>query len=205
MKFKLSPRLALILIAAMFFMPLAAAWLMYSGNVDYQPASTRNLGQLVQPPVPAPLDELQPADASGEPLRVLEEHWVIVRPLPTGCAGPCLESVTQLRQVHRAAGRNQSRISILLLLEGTADSGLKKDIEAIYPSFILATDPAGTFSLQLQKVAAAAQPGSIAQGNTYLMDPLGNIMLFYGADSDPNDLKKDLKRLLTWSKLDEQS
>jgi hypothetical protein len=42
-------------------------------------------------------------------------------------------------------------------------------------------------------------------GNSYLVDPLGNIMMFYGADSDPNDLKKDLKRLLTWSKLDEQS
>ena len=29
-------------------------------------------------------------------------------------------------------------------------------------------------------------------------------MMFYATDADPNDLKKDLKQLLTWSKLDEQ-
>ena len=29
-------------------------------------------------------------------------------------------------------------------------------------------------------------------------------MMHYGPESDPNDLKSDLKRLLTWSKLDEQ-
>ena len=44
-----------------------------------------------------------------------------------------------------------------------------------------------------------------ASGSTYLIDPLGNIMLFYAAGYDPNDLKSDLQRLLTWSKLDEQS
>ena len=42
------------------------------------------------------------------------------------------------------------------------------------------------------------------EGSTYLIDPLGNIMMSYAAGFDPNDLKRDLKRLLTWSKLDEQ-
>jgi hypothetical protein len=30
-------------------------------------------------------------------------------------------------------------------------------------------------------------------------------MMLYTVGYDPNDLKSDLKRLLTWSKLDEQS
>ena len=45
--------------------------------------------------------------------------------------------------------------------------------------------------------------GGQVENSVYLIDPLGNIMLFYAAGFDPNDLKKDLKRLLTWSKLDE--
>jgi len=28
--------------------------------------------------------------------------------------------------------------------------------------------------------------------------------MYYAADADPNHIRKDLKRLLTWSKLDEQ-
>ena len=49
----------------------------------------------------------------------------------------------------------------------------------------------------------AAANGGQVENSVYLIDPLGNIMLFYAAGFDPNDLKKDLKRLLTWSKLDE--
>jgi hypothetical protein len=45
---------------------------------------------------------------------------------------------------------------------------------------------------------------SATKGDIYLIDPLGNIMMYYAADADPNHIRKDLKRLLTWSKLDEQ-
>jgi hypothetical protein len=57
----------------------------------------------------------------------------------------------------------------------------------------------------LEQVAGQIDPPAPVQGSTYLIDPLGNIILFYAAEYDPNDLKKDLKRLLTWSKLDDQS
>ena len=47
MKRKLSPRIALLIIAALFIVPLVFAWLKYSGTIAYQPAHTRNLGNLV--------------------------------------------------------------------------------------------------------------------------------------------------------------
>ena len=59
---KLSPRIALIIIAGLFVLPLALAWLMYSGAIDFQPAETRNLGALVEPPVPAALESLDMVD-----------------------------------------------------------------------------------------------------------------------------------------------
>lgn len=201
----MSPRVMLVLIAALFALPLAAAWLMYSGKVDYQPGSTRNLGQLVQPPVPAPLGALRVSGLSGNPVSDLAERWVIVRPLPAECDRACLDAAAELRQVHRASGRNQSRIGILLLLAQADNKAVLNELEAIYPLFTLATDPDGTFSDRLRQAAPGEQSAALAAGNTYLMDPLGNIMLFYEAGTDPNDLKKDLKRLLTWSKLDEQS
>jgi hypothetical protein len=42
------------------------------------------------------------------------------------------------------------------------------------------------------------------QFSAYLIDTLGNIMMAYEAGADPNHLRHDVKRLLTWSKLDEQ-
>ena len=199
MKRKLSPRVSLLIIAGMFILPLALAWLMYSGGIDYNPVNTRNLGELVQPPVPVPVDTLRPVGTDSAPRDALGEHWVVAYLLPTACDTACIDDVTALRQVHRASGKNQSRIRVLLM--GAEPGPAGQALRDIYPSFVLAARPDGEFADGLE--AVAADSGAAAERSLYLLDPLGNIMLFYAAGFDANDLKKDLKRLLTWSKLDE--
>lgn len=196
MKFKMSPRLALLTIAAIFFLPLAVAYLMYSGSIDYNPVETRNLGSLVQPPVAVNLAGLESLQSAGQALEELSGHWVVLHSLPDSCAEVCLEAVTGLRQVHRSTGRNQPRIRLLLVTENR-NPELATRLQAIYPSFYLAL-LSPDLSNKLRGIPQADE------GSTYLIDPLGNIMMSYAAGFDPNDLKKDLKRLLTWSKLDEQ-
>jgi hypothetical protein len=124
--------------------------------------------------------------------------------LPNPCAETCLQVVAELRQVHRAAGRQQSRIQVALLhdLDGAAE---RLAVQDIYAPFQLLENPDESLWRTLQDVAGSNLPATPARGSTYVIDPLGNIMLFYAAGYDPNDLKSDLKRLLTWSKLDEQS
>ena len=113
MSFRVSPRLALVIIAGIFLLPLVAAWLMYSGAVNFQPATTRNLGNLVQPPVPVELADVAVASGtSAVGMEELEDHWVVMHIVPGDCDAACNDAVTALRQIHRAAGRNQSRIRI---------------------------------------------------------------------------------------------
>jgi hypothetical protein len=50
--------------------------------------------------------------------------------------------------------------------------------------------------------AMADNFSSASTGSRFLIDPMGNIMMLYAAGFDPNDLKKDLKRLLKWSQQD---
>ena len=199
MKRKLSPRMSLLIIAGMFIVPLALAWLMYSGAINYNPVNTRNLGELVQPPVPVPMGALRPAVPDSTPLDTLEEHWVVAYLLPANCDAGCLDDVTMLRQVHRASGKNQSRIRVLLM--GAEPGPSSQALLDVYPSFVLAARPGSAFGAGLSRVATDS--GAPSERSVYLLDPLGNIMLFYAAGFDANDLKKDLKRLLTWSKLDE--
>jgi cytochrome oxidase Cu insertion factor (SCO1/SenC/PrrC family) len=211
MKFSLSPRLALLIIAAMFLLPLLLAWLMYSGSLNFKPASTRNLGTLIEPPVPIDwtVTILLPGEANLAAGRdqgsvVFSEHWVILQPVPAGCDDPCLKEVSNLRQIHRASGRQQFRIRLALLLDESSPSDQAQTLLAIYPKFHLITDPSGLLSEALagiqQNLSGQAGP---AKG-VYMIDPLGNIMMYYQAGSDPNYIKQDMKRLLTWSKLDKQ-
>lgn len=205
MKFRLSPRIALLVIAALFFLPLVLAWLMYNGTIEFQPHSTRNRGLLVQPPIPINWASVTLDDAGHQPVEeAFARHWLILHAVPRPCDDPCMQQVTDLRQIHRASGRQQSRIRLALLhdFKEADDTAALKDI---YATFRLVENPDGDLWRALDGVAAQGAGAATTRGSTYLIDPLGNIMLFYAAGYDPNDLKSDLKKLLTWSKLDEQS
>jgi hypothetical protein len=196
MNFSLSPRSALVLIAALFIGPLIAAWLMYAGVIEFKPAQTRNLGQLVEPPVP--LDWSSAGFVfevdSGVADRFLR-HWVVLHPVSQPCGEACEEALVDLRQVHRASGRHQDRILLAVLVPPGLSVSDRERLAAIYDRFMLVADDRQA----LGRALGAAGPG----GSNYLVDPLGNIMMRYEAGTDPNHLKQDLKRLLTWSKLDE--
>jgi cytochrome oxidase Cu insertion factor (SCO1/SenC/PrrC family) len=90
----------------------------------------------------------------------------------------------------------------VLLLDEDRPPQLAGDLHEVYANFKLLTDPRAGLSTALAKTSGAGNAGT--DGTIYLVDPLGNIMMFYPSGADPNHLKQDLKRLLTWSKLDEQ-
>ena len=204
MKSRSAKRLALVVIAALFIFPIVLAWLMYSGAIDFRPGVTRNLGRLVQPPVPVAWDGvLMDGDVPESASQTFAGHWLILHAVPRPCPETCMQAIAGLRQIHRAAGRQQSRIRLALLHDPDAvDSAAR--LQQIYAPFRLIEDPDGRLWQTLEAIAAQTDPTMPPRGSTYLIDPLGNIMMFYAAGSDPNDLNKDLKRLLAWSKLDEQ-
>ena len=196
---RLSPRTSLLIIIALFLLPLLLAWFMYSGAIEYQPSSTRNFGQLVEPPLPMAWQDtvLMPGlveSATGAD-QVFSDHWVILYVVPDPCLEPCFTDVSALRQIHRASGRHQDRIRIALLMQELNSDELETALRDTYPKFHLINDPSGKLGARLEQAAGG-------KGSAYLIDPLGNIMMFYASGADPNHLKKDLNRLLTWSKLD---
>lgn len=83
------------------------------------------------------------------------------------------------------------------MLANSEDVSFESSLRETYPRFQLLRDPQN----KIRTLLAQAATGS---GTTYLIDPLGNIMMAYEGGADPNHIKQDLKRLLTWSKLDEQ-
>ena len=203
MNVRMTPRVALVLIAALFILPLLLAWLMYAGVIDLRPESTRNLGQLVQPP--APLDWAA-ADLVGEPgdaTDLFDRHWVLLHALPDPCDTACEQAVVGLRQIHRAAGRDQARVR-LALLRAAPDSAPSERLHSIYGELHVLDDPRDELGRTLAGVArAATRPGTV-QAATFVVDPLGNVMMYYAPGTDPNDIKTDLERLLRWSKQDQK-
>lgn len=199
----LPPRVTLLVILGLFTLPLALAWMMNSGSIHYQSAATVNLGRLVSPVVPLDWSSVAPR-TNDSATAGLNGFWVILYAVPPICNEECLAAVTQLRQVHRAAGKDQNRIKIALLVEPSISQSLVDELLAIDPRFNLVESLSRTVSRTLAQADAADHPQG-GQSAVYLVDPVGNIMMTYNGESSPNRLSKDLKRLLTWSTQDKHS
>ena len=211
MKRSMSPRLTLLIIAAMFLLPLMLAWLMYSGSLQFEPGEGNNLGELVEPPVPIDWHEVRLLEngqrensSLPDASDILSEHWVVLFPISGECGNSCRSTASSLRQIHLAAGRHRSRMRVALLLGESSPEETESLLRAVYEHFTLIRAPSGGLWNSLAEITPELSGPSSAGNGTYLIDPLGNIMMRYTADADPNHIKQDLKRLFTWSKLDEQ-
>ncbi|MDX2428982.1 MAG: hypothetical protein QNK22_09870 [Xanthomonadales bacterium] len=184
-------QLTLLGIFALFFVPLLLVMMMRSSWWQYQPSGLKNQGQLVQPPVPLSLNQQEAMDSK----------WLILYVLDQPCDQGCIESVTALRQIHRATGRNGDQLAIALLSSTQTDPALRSRLEEIYPAFHFMVDSDQTALSTLETINSditTANPES-DEIHTYILDPMLNVILAYRSSADPTDIHKDLKRLLKWS------
>jgi hypothetical protein len=53
----------------------------------------------------------------------------------------------------------------------------------------------------LSELLDGKRPQSLAAGGYFLVDPLGNLVLYFPPDIDPSDMVEDVKRLLKQSRI----
>jgi hypothetical protein len=206
----LNQRLTLIGIALLFFGPLVIATLMQSDWWDYRPVGMRNAGLLVQPPVPLPTIAGAISTGQSQIAVPLQAHWTLLYQVNGNCALDCINDVTRLRQLHKATGRHIDRIRVVLLRGELFPDDMSSELKIIYPQFQLLQDSDGQTAKRLQTASERAlrdagnkQLNGTEPGWIWLLDPLGNVMLAYIPGQGSSDIRKDLKRLLTYSKVDD--
>ena len=181
----------LIGIFALFMGPVLLVILMRSSWWQYQPSGMKNQGYLVQPPVHISLEQT----------KSITDKWVVLYVLDQPCEQACIDNVTAIRQIHRAAGRRAGQLAIVLLSEAPMEPALRSKLVSIYPEFSIVEEPTESVLTTLSTVNDAMMLESPGSNNvrTYILDPMLNTILAYGTGTNPGDLHKDLKRLLKWS------
>jgi hypothetical protein len=174
-----SARRKLLLIAGICIAPVLASYAFY--YLSPRGAGV-NYGTLL-PTRPAPALDGMRGDGAPFQLADLRGRWILLVDAGGRCAAPCERLLYASRQARTMQGKEQERIvRVLLVPEGEApDPGLV----AQHPGLVVA---------QVGETARAALPGGT--GAIYLIDPLGNLVLRYGADPDIKGISKDLTRLL---------
>jgi hypothetical protein len=200
-------RRVLIGVALMFFAPLALSFYLYYGKF-WHPGGRVNAGELIEPARPLPELALPLASAAsqGSPRaeanseqtapQFLKGKWTLLYVQHGRCDDECRRHLYDTRQVRLALDREMNRVQRVFI--GDSDCCDLKELLAAHPDLMaIRATPADEPLLELLPM----RPGAVNSHRVYLIDPLGNVMMFYGADAKPKGMLEDMKRLLRLSSI----
>lgn len=158
---------------SLFLTPFIAASWLYA-HADQFHFKTKNKGILITPP--AQVANLE------TPVQNFHHHWWVLIFNNAPCETTCQEQLHWLHQIHIALHKHQTRVQLWM-----AQSALNPDME----TQILKSIP------ELTLIPLTTLPSFLDnEPGIAIMDPLGNIMMRYPFNTDPQNVFKDLKTLL---------
>ena len=169
------------MLLAMFVLPIAFGTLFFYANPNYFSESTVNYGELVRPVIV--IDE---SDIEIDSEASLQGIWTMVY-VSSRCDDACEKAVTDMKTIRTLMNDDMRRIQRMIIIK---DNSTPKNSDE---SLIKAKITSEKLTQNLKKYTENA---------IYLIDPIGNIMLYYEPQNiDIRLVIKDLKRLFKYSRI----
>lgn len=190
-------RFKFLVVVALFVLPVGSA--MYLHFTGWRPGSTMNHGTLVSPARPAPDMEFIAAKSNPVSQNVFEKKWNLVMAVSAGCDDACLKNLYATRQIHVGQGKHQHRVRRILIHGGTLEQpGM---LAKKYPDLVVIQANPSVFDQLKNWFALEGAPDVLNGQRVYMVDPLGNYMMYYAPGFEPKGMRKDLARLLRVSRI----
>jgi cytochrome oxidase Cu insertion factor (SCO1/SenC/PrrC family) len=191
-------RWKLFAVLAICAAPVIASYLYYFVIQPYygNPQENRtNYGSLLDPRAyPIPALGITTLDGKALALDAYKGKWIMLQADASDCRDACTDKLFKMRQLRLTQGKDMDRIERVWLITD------EQPVEAI-----LMREYDGTRMLRVKpdalKAWLPAQSGATATDHIYLIDPLGNLMMRFPKNPDPNKIKKDLAKLLKASSI----
>ncbi len=185
-------RWKLFAVIAICAAPLILSYLTY---YVIKPEGRTNYGTLLDPRAyPMPDLGATTLDGKRSGLEAWKGKWIMLQVNPADCAEACKRKLYEMRQLRLTQGKEMDRVERVWAI--TDDQPLDT---------IVMREFDGTRLLRVKPEAIKGwlpvEPGASAVDHIYMIDPLGNLMMRFPKDPDPNKIKKDLSRLLKASRI----
>jgi len=185
-------RWKLLLVFAICASPLIFSYLAY---YVIKPTGRTNYGTLLDPRL-YPMPDLHGVLQGGAALELTayKGKWIMLQVSSSDCLQRCQNALYAMRQLRLMQGKDMDRIErVLLVPDGQPMDTLL--IRVLEDTHILRVDAKAV------QTWLPVEPDATVQDRLYLIDPLGNLMMRYPVDADPNKVKKDLIKLLKASSI----
>ena len=196
MQKKTLSRTYLIAMFAVFFVPLFFAMWLFFGSNTWLNNKTQNHGELIQPLRPLTEFSLPSITGANWQQKDFLGKWTLLYLGNEHCDLYCEASLFKMRQVRLTLGRERQRVQRKYLgIHTHANKNQIAEILTRYP------DMQVDWFEREQLNTALPQLQDIPEHQIYVIDPLGNLMMFYNKEATAKGMKKDLKRLLKVSQI----
>lgn len=209
-------RIKLIALMTIIFIPIASATWMFLRTEGMEISDTTNNGELISPVLD--ITELGLVDNDGEQLfQSFEDSvagidpgdydprpWMLVYLGGEVCAEACHERLYFLRQLHRRLGADSRRVERWYVAVGDGRFRVSEETAShfveVLPEMKLAASEEEALRENLARTHAAGED-PISEHYIYVVDPVGNVMLYFTPEQTPEDILADLEKLLDQSSL----
>jgi len=173
------------LLAALFLLPLAAAFCVYYG-ASWRPAQRTNHGELILPA------RQLPRASAAYGARTFTHLWSLVYVGAGACDDACASALYVMRQTHLALNSDMQRVQRVFVASG--DAPPRESLAREYPGLVVVQARGLEGEDLLRQFSADERAHAI-----FIVDPLGNLMMRFDARANPKGLREDLSKLLKLS------
>ena len=203
-------RLKMLLLFLVCAAPVVASYVTF---YFVKPDQRINYGELLEI---KPLPDAALTLLDGKPFKLSEFNgkWLLLTLDGGECADACTKKLYNMRQVRTALGKDRDRVerawiitddaqlSTMTMREYDGTRMLRTRDSALlraFPAAAMAVNGATNATNNATNNANSAK--GIPSDHIYLIDPLGNLVLRFPKNEEPARMKKDLDRLLKYSRI----
>lgn len=190
-------RRQLLLLAALFFVPLAIAFWMYYGPTGWRPSGNASKGDLIDPARPLAALALETASGGKTTPDFLRGKWSLVYVGDGLCDDRCRKALYLTRQSRIALNKDMDRVQRVFLVTGRCcDRGF---LAQEHPDLIVARVDDDASAALLGPFPTYGGVPLADAGRIFIVDPLGNLLMSYAPTAPDKALLTDMKKLLRLS------
>lgn len=183
-----------------FIVPVALAYILF---YFYEVKTFVNHGEILNPIVHISSFDLKDDQNKIIPQDQLTYKWRLISFVGKDCDQQCEKRLYDTRQIHTSLGKNQHRILRMFVHLEAASDTFSQLITTKHPGVIHVNGNAKIIidALDANIDEDVSDKISIRNNETYIMDPMGNVMMRFTQDQPNKEFLFDLKKLLKASQI----
>jgi len=192
-------RKKLIVISVWFFFPLFLAFAWYKLLPEgYRPDSTTNNGVILESIFT--LDVFNHQDIAGERFGNVdvEKVWTLLHFVNGTCDEACSRSLYDTRQLRVSLGKDIKRLNRVVILRANTPTGFNQKMWESHPDLRVLIGSDNGMETQIRRHVKELK---IVDNSLFLVDPLGNVMMYFSPDLTPKEIKHDIQKLFRLSQI----